>query len=276
MSDFNDFVIPEGVKLVRGKPVPVWYKIPLSKTSWRVMKGLASEKDGEIYPLIGLDTNRFRDKPVKLPKNAIRERLDAQQKLQIYNPDAPRVERQPVPPHDDWCMTHDNGGRPFAVLFHKKSVLVRRIPKDRTVWEEDLKMDEEGALPLYSQDVLTLKNVKRVFIGQDIDGSFRGNSVLVEVDPCEYVFIGHEIYSFTAPEPIVYYMSHVGNSDVPYPEAQSASYAFFMLDHCYAPLKEFSLNFGPTTVLYDQFYEHRDALTISPFKNYKILQQRIW
>ena len=44
-----------------------------------------------------------------------------------------------------------------------------------------------------------------------------------------YVFIGWNVYEFTAPEEITRYYSSVGPSDVPYPVAVSKTYAYFML-----------------------------------------------
>lgn len=76
------------------------------------------------------------------------------------------------------------------------------------------------------------KNVSKIFIGSDSEYGFPGNSILIRLTATrnKYVFIGHDMYEFTAPEPITKYYSIVGNNDVPYPVATSKTYAYFMLE----------------------------------------------
>ena len=49
---------------------------------------------------------------------------------------------------------------------------------------------------------------------------FDGNSILLHIEGMKYVFIGEEIFSFTAQSRIMEFKSPVGNNDVPYPWAK--------------------------------------------------------
>ncbi|HSW76465.1 MAG TPA: hypothetical protein VLG50_05445 [Candidatus Saccharimonadales bacterium] len=73
-------------------------------------------------------------------------------------------------------------------------------------------------------------NALKVFVGvspktkmTELSGGYgskwHGNSILLQTKGLNYIYIGTEIYSFTALHPIVYYISEVGNSAVPYPYA---------------------------------------------------------
>ena len=66
---------------------------------------------------------------------------------------------------------------------------------------------------------------------------FTGNSILIKIDNNKYVYIGSDIYSFTAETNIIRYVSPVGNNDVPYPLAYGSQnvYVFGFDDHKYIP-----------------------------------------
>ena len=51
----------------------------------------------------------------------------------------------------------------------------------------------------------------------------KGNSILLHLKANRYMFIGSTIYEFDSYEPIVRFVSPVGNSDVPYPYAYDAN-----------------------------------------------------
>lgn len=71
---------------------------------------------------------------------------------------------------------------------------------------------------------------KKIFIGKSprnkwtefsggYGNEFDGNTILLETNDNEYVFIGSEVFSFKTKGEIVDYISIVGNNDVPYPYA---------------------------------------------------------
>lgn len=124
-------------------------------------------------------------------------------------------------------LIHDNGGRPFSVTIDwpRKSVNLSGFAS----WsDEDIK---HGYQPLRE-----FKNVERVFLGPDtymknsetLRKRFLGNSILLEMKPCEYVLIqGMGVTSFTTDERITDFFSPVGPNDVPYPYAVSDNYMYF-------------------------------------------------
>ncbi len=116
-------------------------------------------------------------------------------------------------------LTHDNYGRPFMVNITGKNV---------DVYIEIQKASGKSVYDLLKK----YKNVSKIFIGKDSKYGFIGNSILLRLNHSKnkYAFIGHDVYEFTAPEPITQYYSLVGNNDVPYPVATSKNYAYFMLE----------------------------------------------
>ena len=105
--------------------------------------------------------------------------------------------------------THFNGGRPFKVEIKDNNVNITN--------QED------------TSKVYTYNNVNKIWIGESPKTSvtefgggygenFLGNSILLEIDD-ECVFIGHTIFKFKPLSKINFYLSEVGNNDVPYPYA---------------------------------------------------------
>lgn len=96
----------------------------------------------------------------------------------------------------------------------------------------DFKSDDEldGELN-FENSVYKYTNI---FIGKDInDKTNLGNSILVELGPYHYMFIGWEIYEFFTEDPIVDYYSEVGNNDVPYPYAIGTKNIYLMIENIY-------------------------------------------
>jgi NADH:ubiquinone oxidoreductase subunit C len=141
--------------------------------------------------------------------------------------------------------TIDNGGKSFYVTIS--------VDKSRKI---DVKVRHYN-----SKFETTFENVNKVFIGDD---SFDpGNSILINLGGNQYVFVGDNLYSFTAPEEITEYYSEVGNSSVPYPVAGSKNYIYFMLsdDLVYVPRTEFSKNVNLFSQAYGQYYGHTYVFT---------------
>ena len=110
--------------------------------------------------------------------------------------------------------THRNGENPFKVIINKKNV---KIYSNKTNSDNNY-------------EYLITIDVKKIFIGKSLknkmtiasDGygyKFNGNSILLKIDDCKYMFIGGEIFTFMTYDEITTYMSPVGNNDVPYPYA---------------------------------------------------------
>lgn len=126
---------------------------------------------------------------------------------------------------------HDNGDRPFMVCPKKESDEKYQI----SIYGQDYKKlsdsdSNEEDSPTYSKLAIPPITAEKVFIGESPKNEmtefsagygpkFEGNSILLHISDNEYIFIGQNIFSFTAYSKIIEYLSPVGNSDVPYPYA---------------------------------------------------------
>lgn len=132
--------------------------------------------------------------------------------------------------------THDNGSRPFLVVISDDKIIVF---KKNDVYEKSKKSNEKKLEPWI--DCLKINKFTNIFIGKNSKkysiyssyGSFTGNSIIVEIKPKNYIFIGDCIKSFNTKEPILEYYSVMGNNDVPYPFALSDTHIYLMSDMVY-------------------------------------------
>ena len=116
----------------------------------------------------------------------------------------------------------DNGGQPFKVKISKNHLKVFNFNNEDDIDYDNIKYNNNLRL-VYETDF------NNVFIGrhpksekmyaEDFDAIYDGNSILVEIDDNEYVYIGMNIYKFNSLNKINYYLSIVGNNWVPYPYA---------------------------------------------------------
>lgn len=130
----------------------------------------------------------------------------------------------PSRPEKCW-LTHDNGGRPFKVCCNTQRFWVS-MPKD------------DGADDLvYDKLVIAPTKYGKVFVGKcpDHGKAFDGNSMLFELAPHTYMFVGDAVYTFKTPDTITKYVSRVGNSDVPYPFAVGAQNTYLMVEKTSMP-----------------------------------------
>lgn len=215
-------------------------------------------------------------------KKSTMKRRPSQKKTVELTPlkDLPKF-TQALPKGTSYLM-HDNGGRPYMVV--KKSPRITEIYKKSKKYY-DLNYDDQYRVwssvknikKLFTDLVKRYTNVQKFFAGRDYSGyGFHGNSVLLRLPNKRYVFIGHEIYEFTAPEDITNYYSNVGNSDVPYPVALSKNYAYFMADQVYIPKDEFPKD-QDWSDAYGAFYGHTTdgkQMKGKKFKNRKVIKKR--
>lgn len=160
---------------------------------------------------------------------------------------------------------HDNGNKPFLVVLDKNIA---------TVYTQ--KFIEETEKYVKNKELFSTP-YERVFIGDNKlnikeyikKGKFRGNSILLNIDKNNYIYIGSEIYKFKTIDglPITDFYSPVGNSDVPYPYAVSKEKVYFMLDKEVLPSELLNLKQDG----YGQFYGYNSDLKIinkrkAPFK----------
>jgi hypothetical protein len=83
---------------------------------------------------------------------------------------------------------------------------------------------------------LLSKKYKNVFIGKSTkkytyySEPFTGNSILIEIKTKTYIYVVDAIKLFHFEEPIIKYISPMGNSDVPYPFALTKNYAILLIE----------------------------------------------
>jgi len=145
---------------------------------------------------------------------------------------------------------HDNGGRPFMAVVSKTLVSIYKPSSDFWNGEDELEYDEL---------LLKFRHPLHIWIGEDLDGMFKGNSILIQSSKHKFVFVGGEIYSFrlaSLNEKVEEYVSPVGNSDVPYPYLVTNQNVYFMLDGIYASKYHFTT--ARENIIddpYDKFYD---------------------
>ena len=124
--------------------------------------------------------------------------------------------------NDDKSITykiHDNGARPFTITDYST---------DKYIIIND------------NRDIKAFTNMKfsylEIFIGKDTHNkNYNGNSIIIKVGLERYIYIGCNMYEFMTDDPIVDYISEIGNSDVPYPYAIGEKNIFLMLECVFFP-----------------------------------------
>lgn len=164
---------------------------------------------------------------------------------------------------------HDNYGRPFKVVVEKTKVTVVN--------------DKESVVKTYK--------VSKVFVGRSTGRMtmsdhtaaqahlFEGNSILLQLSPRKFAYIGHEIYEFVTTDTPVAYYSLVGNNDVPYPVLLGTKEVYMMLDHAHVRREDFPEGFTDWEDAYSVYYGHvgdthgLEAIA-RPMRNFKLIQKR--
>jgi len=130
-------------------------------------------------------------------------------------------------------------------VLHPKPQISKLISNTFSIQIED----EEG----FTKWIKVLSFIpKQIFVGHsplirvtEFSGGhgpdFLGNSILLYLGSIgsagskkyKYVFIGHVISIFETDEPIINYVSPVGNSDVPYPYAETENKIYLMIENVF-------------------------------------------
>ena len=127
----------------------------------------------------------------------------------------------------------DNGDRPFKVNIDKNNI---------DIYKKKNSLDNNKIL--YNKNpILTFKNVNKIFIGKSPKNKmtvysggygkeYNGNTILLNIKDNNYVCISSSIFLFQSLSEIIKYVSHVGNSGVPYPYAvDKNNMNYLMLDN---------------------------------------------
>lgn len=140
--------------------------------------------------------------------------------------------------HSKEYFTIHNGDKPYKVSIRNTDAFIHRYP-------DEFRYDKIPKSKDYTIPVASYSNLKKVFVGKsirgdDMYGSYPnnpskaskmglGNSILLQKDTNQYVFIGHRVVEFTTTSPILEYYSMIGRNDVPYPLAISNTDVYIML-----------------------------------------------
>jgi len=174
---------------------------------------------------------------------------------------------------------HDNGGIPFLVS----------IPGDGTVSifgidEEKSYRDDYGYYNWYYTKLIAKYKPTKIFIGKSVEGPLTsdgyyydfgpeldGNTILLEVGPKKYIWIGNGgIYEFQAEAEIVEFQSPIGNNDVPY------AFAIDKNRNSYLLFDKIIISDVPEDVNpHTWYYEVLKQKGGTPIKE-KVIQPRLW
>lgn len=122
---------------------------------------------------------------------------------------------------------HWNGGRHYRVIINSDAIIVAELDADTEPAENPDKELVDAIIPYEKCDCVTgyhydtfmkLTTFDGYYYGFDTSAErMHGNSLLVKLPDNLYIVISHSIYLFKMTEPVVDYVSYVGNNDVPYP-----------------------------------------------------------
>lgn len=128
---------------------------------------------------------------------------------------------------------HDNGGRPFHVVLKNQEAQITSSKDD------------------YKKVIKTIP-YEKALIGYHATRSpaYDGNSILLQIGKNQYVVIGESVKEFKTEEPVKHYHSFIGNSDVPYPYAETSNYYYLTLEGVKVAKEDAKGNSDP----YDYYY----------------------
>lgn len=130
---------------------------------------------------------------------------------------------------------HDNGSRPFLVVISDDLIV---IFKDISQKQKQKQMHRNERERERWNKCMTIHLFNKVFVGKHSgQNQYTGNTILIQLSPLQYLYVGERIVQFDAVEPILHYESYMGNNDVPYPFAITEHYVIIVGsgDNYYTP-----------------------------------------
>lgn len=154
--------------------------------------------------------------------------------------------------------THNSGRHPFLVRVNEDGIYIfTHNPDNSTGYRELLRDDEVNPRSQYPELVDTITDYQGYWWGFDPnDPTLHGNSILVDIDDHNYLYIGDTIYRFKTKDVIRDYVSTV--DDIPYPVGFGDDNVYLMLDQVYVPRDKIntSLDVDNAINVYREFYGH--------------------
>ena len=193
------------------------------------LKGIVT-RPGYIRKFIRF--NEFEKKETKIPDGFVKKKVKDKQKfIKKYKCDS---SRNPLEfskfknVHSNYPKTkykrmyvHDNGGKPFLIIYSTNDVHVYRPPTEvynNYYINTNNKMTEWH----YMKHVRSFKNVKQMFKGT--------GTMLLHLRNQEYVIITERILSFKIPNKVLKYQSPIFGSNVTYPYIVDSKQNTYVLD----------------------------------------------
>lgn len=121
-------------------------------------------------------------------------------------------------------FTHDNGRRPYCVEINHNGRMVKVSEYKEHETYNIIHNFEFINIFVGWSPLIPMTEFSRGY-GPDFDG----NSILLETDENEYIFIGHKIIKFKSKSKIREFVSPVGNNDVPYPYAIDEENNYYLI-----------------------------------------------
>lgn len=186
--------------------------------------------------------------------------------------------------------TVNNGGMPFVVKLTSTNGpgvahVFRRREEDDNLTRKEMRDPSKHTLWLQPWRSIEYTNV---LIGHDPHEKSKGfmkdwwcggHSVLLQVTPCEHVFIGMSIFEFRtqADDAIVEFVSLMGNSAIPYPYAIGTNNVYLLIEDTFVPKTMLT---GSKCDPYDWLYAmptpKRDEFVAKhKLQGYKVLHNRM-
>jgi hypothetical protein len=214
------------------------------------IKGLELKK-GFINQIFEL--NNLEKKATKIPKNYKKKKIQNNFIKKYCDSTKEKLTKNIIKinhPNSKQYFIHNNGKKPFLVYISKNecNIYTYNGINDNKYYlsQEDIDNEEKW---IYFNKVATYKNPIKVFIGKspkikifinDFGKDFDGNTILLQIEKENYVFIGPFIYEFSIKDDkIIEYYSPL-NYDIPNPYAIGNKNIYFMRDMVYVPIDNFS------------------------------------
>ncbi len=163
---------------------------------------------------------------------------------------------------------HNNGGRPFKVTIDDHRMSIYRM----TEYDPEWKYEDTPylSIPLSGKKVFIPKSHPKTPCAhfERPTKKFKGNSILLQVDPHTYLYVGGcYVYMFETEDEILEYYSPVGNSDVPYPWAVGTENVYFLIENGVMPKSQITDHGFP----YNDYYKRYNGTTSrGPDPNYRV------
>lgn len=154
-----------------------------------------------------------------------------------------------------------NGYRPLKVIINDNRLNIYKVKKDYETYE---------SVPFCSFSMEGKRLVPTENPGLDITTFEPNNTLLVDMGDGSYLFIGYpQVFTFIPREPIERYFSPVGNSEVPYPWAETKDTAYLMVERAEVYLTN-SVDYQESGDPYKHFYRLPKRIQREDKENFKL------